>query len=870
MFKVEGEKMTIGQVADWLSRLIGPDQVTELRALHVQHGRERPHTVSGFFDARNLSLMAERALSLSEKSRGVYFTLNPLREDILARCANRTAYGEEGKLAKDKDVIRRRWLLIDADAVRDPHISSTSAEKAEAARVIEAVRADLTKRGWPQPIFGDSGNGYHLFFAIDLPTDDGGLVARSLKALATAYDTPSVHIDQSVHNPARICKLPGTIARKGDSVALRPHRRAVLMEIPEQGVQVVPGELLEALAAQAPMPTVSPASNGFHAAKGGFRHRLLVERWLQDRGIAFRVKNQPDSRGRTVYVLQHCPFDRGHGDPDSCIMQSPDGSLSGHCFHASCAGRGWQEFKNSIGAPGPHHYDPPLAKPRRQRDARGPRSGGGPNAVASDGGIDEAEDDPHRLARGFLQRFFKDETLSLRYWRDEFHRWDGCAYRPVPDQEIRSELTQYIRSEFEKLYRERRQEYLARGPSGNGEKPPQPIRKVTMKLLADTLQALRASACLSFAVEPPAWLNGAAPFPASQALACANGILNVPAWAGSGAGLHPLTPRFFSPTALSYGFDADAAPADSWLRFLRSVWPHDPEAIAALQDWFGYCLLPDTSQQKILMFVGPKRSGKGTIARVLSRLVGLSNAASPTLGSLGSPFGLQPLLHKTLAIISDARLSHRTDAAVVTERLLSISGEDAQTIDRKYREPVTVRLPVRFVVLTNELPRLHDASGALVGRLVLLRLTRSFYGVEDTKLTAKLLRELPSILLWAVAGWKRLRDRGRFQMPESSAAIVQQLDDLASPVGAFVRDCCEIGAGFSTPCNHLFEKWKDWADIKGMKAGTEQTFGRDLRAGFPALETRRPRCEDGRYRVYQGIRLRSEAPAGDGLRTPFA
>src|SRR5262249_61592822 len=130
-------------------------------------------------------------------------------------------------------------------------------------------------------------------------------------------------------------------------------------------------------------------------------------------------------------------------------------------------------------------------------------------------------------------------------------------------------------------------------------------------------------------------------------------------------------------------------------------------AIATLQEWFGYCLLPDTSQQKILLAVGPKRSGKGTIARVLRGLVGIENTAGPTLAGLGTNFGLWPLLGKTLAIISDARLSGRTDAAVVTERLLSISGEDAQTIDRKNRSHVTCHLPTPFVILTNQLPQPH-------------------------------------------------------------------------------------------------------------------------------------------------------------------
>jgi hypothetical protein len=97
---------------------------------------------------------------------------------------------------------------------------------------MSAVRAFLDSRGWPAPVVGDSGNGHHLLYRIDLPADDGGIVQRVLQALARRFDTDAVKIDQKVFNPARVCKLPGTLARKGDNIPARPHRRAKFLEVP--------------------------------------------------------------------------------------------------------------------------------------------------------------------------------------------------------------------------------------------------------------------------------------------------------------------------------------------------------------------------------------------------------------------------------------------------------------------------------------------------------------------------------------------------------------------------------------------------------------------------------------------------------------
>jgi putative DNA primase/helicase len=257
----------------------------------------------------------------------------------------------------------------------------------------------------------------------------------------------------------------------------------------------------------------------------------------------------------------------------------------------------------------------------------------------------------------------------------------------------------------------------------------------------------------------------------------------------------------------------------------------------------------------MLLLVGPRRSGKGTIARVLTAMVGVHHVAGPTLASLATNFGLSPLVGKPVAIVSDARIA--TGTSVVVERLLSISGEDTLTVDRKYREPWTGRFPTRFVILSNELPRLTDSSGALASRFVTLLTTQSFLGHENIHLTDELTTsvELAGILNWALDGADDLRAFGRFTEPAASAAAVRELEDLGSPVGAFVRDRCVVGPAYSIEVDRLYRAWCDWCDDHGRdRPGTSQTFGRDLRAAVIGLDTTQPRLPDGtRHRVYHGI-----------------
>jgi hypothetical protein len=230
--KERGADELVRQTAAWLRLLLEPGQVTELRALQVRRRAGGAHTEAGFFDYDHVDDMARLALEVSPFAKGVYFVMNPLKPDLVARRANRVDWAGEGELAGDAHVLRRRWLLIDADPVKDALVSSTDREKACVLEVIRAVREDLAARGWPAPILADSGNGYHLFYRIELPADDGGLIRNVLKALACRFNSDRVKVDEKVFNPARIVKVPGTMARKGDAVADRPHRRASILEVP--------------------------------------------------------------------------------------------------------------------------------------------------------------------------------------------------------------------------------------------------------------------------------------------------------------------------------------------------------------------------------------------------------------------------------------------------------------------------------------------------------------------------------------------------------------------------------------------------------------------------------------------------------------
>lgn len=418
-----------------------------------------------------------------------------------------------------------------------------------------------------------------------------------------------------------------------------------------------------------------------------------------------------------------------------------------------------------------------------------------------------------------------------------FLGWTGSRFAELEDDALKKHLQGWLHEALR---------YTFNQGTGEMELIPYDSNPTTVKSALDTI---KAAVHLPVTIVPPVWLGRKGEPPAEEFLPCRTVLLHLPTMTQRAP-----TPALFATNALDFDPDSSAAVPTLWFDFLHQLFDGDLEALELLQEWFGYCLTADTSQQKMLLLVGPKRSGKGTIARILSRLVGQANVCGPTTSSLAGNFGLQPLIGRTLAVVSDARFGGENISTVV-ERLLCISGEDAVSVDRKFLASITMKLPTRFMFLTNELPRLTDASGALAGRFLLLRLTESFYGREDTRLTGKLLDELPGILNWAIEGWRRLRLRGHFVLPQSSADAVRDLEDLASPVGAFVRDECVVGAGHRVFTSELYAVWKEWCGREGRTiVSTKQSFGRDLAAAVPGISSRRG---TGMTRFYEGIGLKS-------------
>ncbi len=313
-----------------------PGGVVEIRAL------KNGTTAAGYFD--NFEVLAKDAAKLDGQGFTAYVTANPINPALLSRASNRIKRPLK-EATSDRDVLRRRWLLVDFDPVRPAGVSSTDAEKEAALQRARELYGYLKALAWPEPVAADSGNGAHFLYAVDLPNDAESLalVRGVLETLSFKFSDERVSVDTTTSNAARIWKLYGTTARKGDDTEERPHRVSRLLKVPDERLEVS-REQLEALAASKPEPP-KPERKGPRITPGA---EFDLEAWISEHGVPVKREGPWQQEGYR-WVLEECPWN-GHGDNSAYIVRFPYGPIAAGCHHDSCQGYGWRDLRE--------HYEP--------------------------------------------------------------------------------------------------------------------------------------------------------------------------------------------------------------------------------------------------------------------------------------------------------------------------------------------------------------------------------------------------------------------------------------------------------------------------------------------------------------------------------
>jgi len=317
-----------------------PGTVFEVRIPKTKAG-----TISGYFN--DTSIAAALIARENGKHQSVYMTVNPVNPSLVARSENKLEYGTFFT-SSDGDIVRRRWFLLDFDAVRPAGISSSDEEFELAKTKADEVSEWLMSIGWPEPIRANSGNGVHLMYRTDDPNDDAARVDYecAVKMLSSLFSDDKVKVDVTVFNASRVWKIYGTISAKGSSTAERPHRVAMITSVPQE-LKILTRDQIDNVA----RPLRDAKSEEYRDMTGEFIGDMV--KWLTDRMQTVVSGPRPmfGNEGQK-WIISKCPFNETHQNPMVGLVSNRPVF---RCLHDSCSAFKWKDFREKID---PTYKDP--------------------------------------------------------------------------------------------------------------------------------------------------------------------------------------------------------------------------------------------------------------------------------------------------------------------------------------------------------------------------------------------------------------------------------------------------------------------------------------------------------------------------------
>lgn len=861
-----------------------PGEVAEIRALGCA-GKHRSWggvfcygagggVVSGCFN--NGADFMQCAMGLDEaEPKGVYFALNPLHSAVFARAANRLKPNPKAT-TKDDQVLCLRWLYVDFDPVRPAGISDISSAEPEkdaalevAKKVVKFLEEDA---GFAKAIRADSGNGYHLLYRIpDLPVTDENveLLRNILKVLSQLYSSDVVDVDEKNFNPARICKLYGTMARKGDHTDDRPHRRSRLFNSQPEllaDVGVTPLELLQKVAAMVQVdkpsePVQNDAANGIakpeivqNSGSGESKKpsstkdlgKLDVSAYLSHYGVKV-VEVKTDAKYGTKFFMEHCVFNSDHRGRDAFMFQRTDGTLGYHCSHNTCKGRMWREAKQSISgndnlARFCENYDPNW-RPAYQRDDSNIRTHQIENQVAvSDNPLPSPAPPPNEVDP---LEFFKESnrgglTFIPLYMANYLDRLFGPI---VHTDGAFLKYDQGVWSEFPKSSIE------SAATRAMGDRTQPNLVDNGVKTLARLVNK-----------EDWQWED------CRGYVNCLNGMIDLDKLSsGDMDCLVAHNPDFGSRVQVPCNYNPDTL-FDRWARFLREVFPGDRresyEKQNLLQQFFGYCFMSDCRYSKALFLYGTGANGKSTAMNVLEYIVGKENTATLAIGDLGQRFNTQFLQNKLVNLATETN----TRDPLSTEIFKAAVAGDPIKAEKKYGEPYQFRPFAKFVVAMNDTPVIPDKSFGFERRLLIIDFPRRFEESEmDPELIDKLQLERDGIFFWAMCGLQELMSNKGFVLNDHAKSEKAKFMRGLYPLLNFVDEVLEFGhfekeGGSLLYCVHtpkVYEAYKKWCEEGGNRKLSRNKFYDQLLINFPHVK--RDQLGEKRLQYFTGVKIRDAA-----------
>ncbi|MDO4459477.1 MAG: phage/plasmid primase, P4 family [Clostridia bacterium] len=286
--------------------------------------------------------------------------------------------------------------------------------------------------------------------------------------------------------------------------------------------------------------------------------------------------------------------------------------------------------------------------------------------------------------------------------------------------------------------------------------------------------------------------------------------------------------KFICRNRLAVDYNPSCPAPAKFMEFMSQLF-HE-EDIPTVQEYLGYCMIPTTKAQKMMILVGNGGEGKSVLAYVLRSIFGDGMNVSSIKKLASSRFSKADQAGMLLMVDDDMSLDALPDTEVLKSMITARGKSEAE---RKGRQSEQVEFYVRFLGLTNgNLTSLYDKSEGFYRRQLVIRCKdRPKDRIDDAELADKLTAEAEGIFLWALQGLKRLiMNHYVFTVSDKSAKLMQEAKRSDNNIISFLEDrqFIRFEKGRSETSRRLYAAYQTWCEENLEKPMSMKTFSGHL------------------------------------------